>query len=146
MTHTIEQLDAITRFIPVFEAQGFVFSEVIEPTQTADGFWSMGAIYPGEDGMAFVKACYDHEWIMPFDWNSYSQTDEARQLRDDPNALAQATDDQLAKLLTIVIRKNRFNDGELDAAFSSGLLLGILKRAERLASDFRHYDEGQRNG
>lgn len=146
MTHTTEQFDAITRFIPIFESEGFVFSETIEATQTVDGYWIMGGTFPGDDARDFVNACSGNDWVRPFDWNTFSQTNEARQLRDDPEKLAQADEDQLVKLLTIVIRKNRFCEGELDNAFRSGLILGILKRAERLAGERRHHKEGQRDG
>jgi Family of unknown function (DUF6508) len=142
MKHTIDQIDSITRFIPTFQKDGFEFSETVEPRQSDDGYWTMGAILYSDDALAFIKACYDNEWVFPFDYATYAQTEEAQQLRDDPGKLAQATDEQLAKVLTIVIRKDRFCEGELDNAFQSGLIMGILKRAERIAADYRKQHNG----
>jgi hypothetical protein len=56
-------------------------------------------------------------------------------LRDDPNALKNATPEQLAKLLTVLIRQERFCDGVLNSAFKSGLLTGILERVAVLLEE-----------
>ncbi len=63
----------------------------------------------------------------------WAQTEEAQALRVDPTALAKASDHQLVKLLTVVIRQDRFVEGALAAAFETGLILGILRRVEQLA-------------
>jgi hypothetical protein len=60
------------------------------------------------------------------------ETREAKRLRDEPAALAAATADQLASLLTVLIRHDRFVEGELAGAYRSGLLTGILRRAAAL--------------
>ena len=50
-------------------------------------------------------------------------------LQDDARALAQATPEQLARLLTVCVREDRFCEGALESAFESGLLTRILERA-----------------
>ena len=57
---------------------------------------------------------------------------EGRELASDRDALAQADADQLSKLLTVLIRQDRFNEGTLAGAFESGLLLRIAERAAAL--------------
>ena len=57
------------------------------------------------------------------------------QLRDEPGVLEDATPEQLERLLTVLIRQERFVDGALESAFESGLLVRILKRAAVLAKD-----------
>ena len=49
-------------------------------------------------------------------------------------ALASATPDQLAKLIAVVVRQERFCEGTLAAAFEEGLVLGIVRRAGVLAN------------
>jgi hypothetical protein len=49
--------------------------------------------------------------------------------------LAKATPDQLAHLLTTIIRQDRFCEGELDVAFKSRLLTRIVRRAAELAKE-----------
>jgi hypothetical protein len=53
-------------------------------------------------------------------------------LRDDPAVLASATEHELAQLLTVVIRQDRFCEGSLASALENGLILGILQRADQL--------------
>ena len=69
-----------------------------------------------------------------FDWPSWVATDEAKQLYADRDVLAAATPAQLSKLVTALIRSERFNDGELAAAFESGLMAAIARRAAMLGS------------
>lgn len=60
---------------------------------------------------------------------------EAARLLDDPACLAEATPEQLAHLLTGLIRSERFNEGTLAGAFDSGLIARILRRATVLEEE-----------
>ena len=53
----------------------------------------------------------------------------------DPCNIATASPDQMAKVLTVVIRGERFSAGTLTAAFESGLLLAVVRRAETLLNE-----------
>ena len=68
---------------------------------------------------------------------SWANTPEAQSLRTDSEALNRATPEQLSRLLTSLIRGERFCDGTLNEAFESGLLAGILRRASALAKSER---------
>jgi Family of unknown function (DUF6508) len=82
----------------------------------------------------FIRTCYDCGWIRTdFDWITWINTPEAIKLRNSPDAVEQATPDQIAKLLTALVRQERFSDGTLASAFNSGLLRAILRRAAALA-------------
>jgi hypothetical protein len=79
---------------------------------------------------SFEQRAYDLGWaLMDFDWGTWKQTPEAISLRDDAGALDRATPEQLARLLTVCIRQDRFCEGALEAAFQSGLLTRILELA-----------------
>jgi hypothetical protein len=79
---------------------------------------------------SFEQMAYELGWVMrDFDWGTWKQTPEAISLRDDDQALSQATPDQLARLLTVCIRQDRFCEGALEGAFESELLTRILERA-----------------
>jgi hypothetical protein len=87
-----------------------------------------------DDAQRFVQDCYEHGWIRgDFDWSAWATTSEAQLLRDDPSALASASPDDLGRLLTVVVRGDRFSQGELLAAWDSGLLRRIVERAAKLA-------------
>ena len=79
-------------------------------------------------------------WVLNFAWPAWKQTDEAISLRDDAAALAAATPEQLARLLTVLIRQDRFVEGALGSAYESGLLTSIVRRAAELVTA---PDEGQ---
>lgn len=54
-------------------------------------------------------------------------------MRSDPSTIAVADVDQLAHLLTTLIRGDRFNEGLLASAFDDGTLLAIARRMAVLA-------------
>ncbi len=84
---------------------------------------------------ALVQHANDNGWILRnFNWSEWAQTQEARDLFNNAEALALATPDQLAQLLTLFIRQDRFAEGTLLDAFNSGLILRIVQRAAALSA------------
>ena len=117
------RLDAIAAFLPAFEAQDF----------------SVGSIKTlmhfdySEPVLRFQETAYEDGWVSPeVDWTAWTETEEARRLRDDRTAIEAATVEQLQKLLTTVIRQDRFVTGALAGAFESGLLTAVVRRVEQL--------------
>ena len=88
-----------------------------------------------ERAAAFTRTAVGNGWVEPFDWMAWMETDEAKALRDDRGVLAKATPDQLQRLLTAAIRAERFSDGSLEWAFTSGLMAAIARRAGTLADE-----------
>jgi uncharacterized protein DUF6508 len=89
-----------------------------------------------DEASAFVQAAYDLGWVRSdFDWTAWGQTREAQNLQNDPSLLARATRDELAALLTLCIRQDRFVEGALLSAYESGLLVRILERAAAILAD-----------
>ena len=81
----------------------------------------------------FLEVAYRDGWVRPdFDWPAWEMTPEARRLRDDRGALEQATVLELARLLTVVIRSEKFGEGALAEALESGLVTAVLRRVEQL--------------
>lgn len=102
----------------------------VPSVKQASGSWQSGYYDPGADLVAWVEACYELELVLPdFDWPEWSGTAEAASLRDDPEALANATPIQLAQLITVLVREDRFCEGALGANFASGLLRRLTQRA-----------------
>ena len=88
--------------------------------------------YYEELGLEFIAAITRAGWMVPFDWATWAQTAEGQRLLGEPRHIATATADQLGKVLTTVIRHERFSEGTLNEALESGLLLAIAQRAEAL--------------
>ena len=99
----------------------------------------------GPVGEAFLAAVGRGGWVFPFDWGAWLQTAEGRALQEGgaadaggaadegDSAVAGATPLQLARLLTAIVRSDRFTEGSIAGAFGSGLLLAIARRARVLA-------------
>ena len=94
---------------------------------------SLGWFEFGPGGEAWCDAATAGRWVVPgFDWWSWLDGPDGRSLRDDPDAVARATPEQLEWLLTAIVRSDRFVAGSIDSAFRSGLLARISRRAEAL--------------
>jgi hypothetical protein len=60
---------------------------------------------------------------------------EGQALLGHPEAIASASAHDLRRLLTVYVRSERFGDGTLEAAFASGMLAAIIRRAGVLAAE-----------
>lgn len=89
----------------------------------------------------FVAAAYANNWVSgDINWVEWMKTDESKKLRDDPSALAKASEHDLTCLLTTLIRQERFCEGSLEGAYDSGLLTGILQRAASMLDEITFKD------
>ena len=128
-----ERLGALAAFLPLFEEPGFVFGTWHKSAQEKVGVFVFPYFEASEVAESFVKTAYDHGWVLEgWDWPAWMKTEEAVALRAVPAALEAASPEQLAKLLTVLIRQERFVEGALNGAFESGLLTAIVRRAAAL--------------
>jgi len=131
--HLEVRLERLAGFVAVLEAPGFVAAEY-GTTELEAGVWVIPYPHYHPEVNRFVSLAYEDGWVRTdFDWGVWSTTQEAHTLRDDPEALAAATPDQLAKLITVLVRQERFSEGSLMWAFEDGLVLAIVRRAWVLA-------------
>lgn len=124
----IERLRARADLEPVLTAADADFGSWEAPPPV-DGVDHMPYFTFGPTADAFRAALGRGGWIViGFDWMRWMQTD-GQSLRDRPEALAEACPKDLAKLLTAIVRSDRFVEGSLLGAFESGLLTRIAQRA-----------------
>ena len=77
----------------------------------------------------FLKVVYSIPIIISFDWVSW---DDGRKIASDPDFDFDSVNlVTKCKLITAIVRNNRFSEGTLVAAFKSGLILKILKSIEK---------------
>jgi hypothetical protein len=127
-----DRLRALADVLPALEAPDADFGHWELPPPR-DGVHSLGWFEFGRTAEAWRAAVGRGDWIVVgFDWRSWLAGDEGGSLRDDPAALANAAPDQLAWLLTAIVRSDRFVEGSIAGAFESGLLAGISRRAAAL--------------
>jgi hypothetical protein len=127
-----ERLRALADVLPVLEAPNADFGHWELPPPR-DGVESLGWFEFGSTAEAWRAAVAAGSWVVAgFDWRTWLAGDDGRAVRDDPAAVATATPDQLAWLLTAIVRSDRFVEGSIAGAFESGLLAAISRRARAL--------------
>lgn len=126
-------LSVLARFLPEFESPEFAPGDWSRMQQADDGAYTMPYVMFSPVVEEFVQAAYDGGWVLrDFDWPGWKETEEAIALDRDLDALARATPRQLAQLLTVFIRQDRFVEGALLDNFNNGQVLAILRRAAEL--------------
>jgi hypothetical protein len=87
---------------------------------------------PSPDVVRFADEMAELRWSTRPDYAAWAATPEGRALLDDDQLVLRASADELALLLTTILRGDRFNAGVLDAAFANGTMLRIARRARVL--------------
>jgi uncharacterized protein DUF6508 len=130
-----ERLSPLAALVPILESAEADFGTWEAPAAVG-GVLRMPYYTFGPTAEAFRAAVAKGDWvIIGFDWRSWLATAEGQALKDRPEALASATADQLAWLLTAIIRSDRFVEGSIAGAFESGLLARIARRAAVLLAE-----------
>lgn len=81
----------------------------------------------------FHDIVYDKEMILLFDWPKWM---EARELIDDKEADFSGLDlKTMCKLITVIVRNNRFSTGYLGSCFEDGIILKILYRIKHIINE-----------
>jgi len=132
-----DRLLALAAFADAFARPGFTFGAWADPAPDEDGTIQMPWFDYNADADAFRAAAAGNGWVRPFDWMAWAASNEGRRLIDDPRLVADASVDDLTKLLTACIRGDRFVEGNLAGALESGMLLAIVRRAAVLAETIR---------
>jgi hypothetical protein len=128
------EIERLAAALPILEAPGFEAGRWHDSERRPDGVWTMPWYELSPAAEAFLRAVGESGMMLTgFDWPSWAQTPEAKTLHADRAALAQATPDELAMLLTALIREDRFNEGALGDSFESGIMTAIARRAKELA-------------
>jgi hypothetical protein len=76
----------------------------------------------------FLKVVYDIPIIINFDW---AEWDEGREIANENFDFDSVDLVTKCKLITAIVRNDRFCEGALASAFESGLILKILKSMEK---------------
>jgi hypothetical protein len=122
----LESIDALLAFLPVVEA-GAEPGHWTGGDRGPDGVITMPAFHPADWLLGFQRAASANAWVRPgFDWPDWYQS--AGRAIEDPEQLERAGVDDICRLLTAHIRRERFVEGSLGTFVSSGLLKGILQR------------------
>jgi Family of unknown function (DUF6508) len=127
-----ERLRRLAAWADRFADPDFKLGSWIPARRGDDGVIQVGWYEISDSGQQFVSEMYELGWVHPFDWMRWLGTADGRRLSGGAASIATASVAQLGKLLTAIIRGERFSDGELEGAFASGVLLAITRRAAEL--------------
>lgn len=110
--------------IPVMERSAS-FGEWNFPGARENGFITMPYMRTNEVVSDFVRTAYDLGIVLDFDWGAW---DDGRRLLSQQSPDVSGLDiETLCKLLTVIIRQDRFVDGTLVMEFEKGTITAILK-------------------
>ena len=124
---TTADLVAIARWAKVFEAPDFTPGDWVTKPGTLP-FFSQS-----ERVRQFTRELYDRGLpLADFDWPSWSA--EAHRLMAAPEAIATINLTTCRKLLTALVRSDRFVENALAAAINDGVMARVLRRIGELAT------------
>ncbi len=128
------RIERLAAALPIVEAADFEAGSWHDSERQADGVWTMPWYELSPAAESYLRAVGESGLMLTgFDWPSWAKTPEAKALHGDREVLARATPDELAMLLTALIREDRFNEGALGDSFESGIMTAIAHRAKELA-------------
>ena len=128
-----DRLQLLARHLEAFESPGFSFG-AWEPSRTdADGLTHLGWYRFSPAAEAFLADVRAGGWVTPFDWPAWLASPEGQALTHGPQAVVGASAEDLERLLTAIVRSDRFTEGSLAGAFESGVLGAVMRRASDLA-------------
>ena len=130
-----EQLRGLARWAVRFEDPAFSPGQWVPSWTGDDGVIHLGWFDPSADMSAFLREAWSNGWAYVFDWMTWAGTPEGRRLIKEPGAIDGAGAQDLFKILTTVIRGDRFSEGEIAGAFESGVLTAVARRAGVLAEE-----------
>ena len=120
-----ERIEALTRFLPIFETPGFQFARWAE----GDGQVRHCVLDPNAE--EFVTQLYRQDWILSPSWPDWR--DEVRRYSEQPEELMKADLDTIQRLISAHVRMDRIKEGHLLALFESEQLTTILRRLKVIA-------------
>ena len=125
---TIEARDKMLEILDRFEREGNVR---VPLGMSVNGESSYRQEHPAIG--QFVQLAYEDEWMLPgFDWGHW---DEGRKIASDVEKIAQCDFLTIRRLITALVRNERFCEGALQSAYEGGVLQAIIRRIMDLTNE-----------
>jgi hypothetical protein len=112
------------------------FGQWVVPAEEAGEFDRPPQPVASELVRRFVDTVHRDGWLLEdLDWRAWVNGPEGQRLLRSETALAAATPEELACLLTALVEEDRISKGALFGHFESGLIGMIARRAAVLAAE-----------
>jgi hypothetical protein len=126
-------LEALAAYLPELESPGYVAGTWRGGERGPDGVIQMPWFEDSDRGLALRGAIGAAGMVVTgFDWMRWLDSPEGAALRDEPGAIERASEEDLAHLLTAIVRGDRFSEGNVAGAIESGVMARILRRLRDL--------------
>jgi hypothetical protein len=130
---TPAQLRCLADWLPILETPGLSPGRWRGGDTDAQGIIHMPWFEYDERIAGWPGACEGGTLIvMGFDWMTWLGTPEGRALSSDPAVIASAGSADLARLVTAIVRGDRFCEGNVAGAIERGFVTAICRRAAAL--------------
>jgi hypothetical protein len=105
------------------------FYEIVESKKNEDGIISMPYFKTSETIDKFLKIVHNLPLMVVFDWSGWEEgTNMINDIDFDYDKIDIPTK---CKIITAIVRKDRFCEGTIASAFEDGLILKILKSIQK---------------
>jgi len=128
---TAAQADAVLRWLPVLEREGFSAGEWKGVERRADVSYTAPWFAYSDEVDRFHRDLARYGFIRPFDWPAWCREVGADVLTS-KEFVREADLETVWKLFTAHIRADRFNEGHLANAFVNGHIVALLRRLKEL--------------
>jgi len=128
---TKENIDKILEYLPLLEDKTKKF--FVEAPQDKPGVVVLPAYLMTSIGLKLYEDLYKEAFVTDFKWVDWVY--EAGEYSAYDEKLAKADLKDVRRLLTIIVRQDRFCEGLLEEVIGSGLMLKILKRLKAIRAE-----------
>lgn len=125
---TREDLLAVLAYARRFDETDFVAGEWVSPETREGGALQVGYWRPSEDVARWQAALYEHQVVLKFDWTDPEWTRQMRRYAGDQSLLEGARLLTIRKVLTTLVRADRFCEGTFAQAFERGVPQAAMRR------------------
>jgi hypothetical protein len=123
-------IDAIVAFLPALESGPLGDAPTIETTASDVVVMPSTLAAPM---IAFHDALYEHGFVLEEDWLPWTR--EVAFYSETHDAIDVAELDVLLRILTVIVRQDRFVDGLFLSALEDGLVARIVRRLRDIAGE-----------
>ncbi|MBN2699158.1 MAG: hypothetical protein JXR52_10055 [Bacteroidales bacterium] len=124
-SYTLKDWQPLFDLIPEIEATVKFGADYQESPRNEDGSINLPHVFGSEIIYKFQEIFYDISIMVGFDWGSWEEGKEMINNKDfDYGTLDIPTK---CKIITTIVRANRFSEGFLVRCFENGLVLNVLK-------------------
>lgn len=132
-----EDLLAVCTFARRFDDPGFVAGKWASLEPREDGMRMLECWVPSEAVARWQAGLYERNIVLPFDWMEPRWARRMGRYHEDPSLLDSAQLITIRRVLTTLVRAERFCDGTLGVAFERGVPQAAMRRMVDLIDAIR---------